>query len=73
MRIDTEKIKAMCALSDDALWAEIVKIGASHGFKLPTGTPPASDMEQLREAMNGGSRLNLGSALRIIDNYRKQK
>jgi len=71
MKIDKEKIKTLCALSDDALWAEIVKIGAEHGFTLPPRTPSHEDMEKIRVAANGGSRINLASALRIIDNYRK--
>ena len=71
MRIDTEKIKAMCALPDDALWAEIVRIGAEHGFKLPSSTPPHNDMEKLRAAVSGGARAGLGSALKIIDSYRR--
>ena len=71
MKIDREKISAMCALPDDELWAQIVKIGAEHGFELPKATPKHEDMEKLRAAANSGARLNLAAALKIIDNYRK--
>lgn len=71
MRIDQNKINELCAMPDDALWAEIVKMGAEHGFTLPSKTPSHADMEKIRGAASGGSRLNLGSALRIINDYRK--
>ena len=71
MKIDREKISAMCALPDDELWAQIVKIGAEHGFELPKVPPKHEDMEKLRAAVNSGTKLNLTAALKIIDNYRK--
>ncbi len=70
MKIDKEKINALCALPDDALWAEIVKIGAEHGFTLPQNTPSHGDMEKIRGAASGRG-INLASALRIIDSYRR--
>ena len=70
MRIDKDKIGALCALPDEALWAEIVKIGAEHGFTLPQKTPSHGDMEKIRGAASGKG-INLASALRIIDSYRK--
>ena len=73
MKIDREKISAMCALPDDELWAKIVTIGADHGFELPKTPPKHEDMEKLRAAVNGGTKLNLTAALKIIDNYRKAK
>ena len=73
MKIDREKISAMCALPDDELWATIVTIGADHGFELPKAPPKHEDMEKLRAAVNGGTKLNLTAALKIIDNYRKAK
>lgn len=71
MRIDKEKIKALCALPDEELWAQIVSIGREHGFTLPKAVPSQSEMKSLRDAVNGGTRLNLGGALKIIDDYRK--
>ena len=73
MKIDREKISAMCALPDDELWAQIVRIAAEHGFELPKTPPKHEDMEKLRAAANGSTRVNLSAALRIIDSYRKGK
>ncbi len=70
MRIDKEKLDALMCLPDDALWREVVKVGASKGFKLPECPPPHSELERLRATVKDG-KLNLGGALKIIDNYRK--
>lgn len=71
MRIDKERIKTMCALPDDELWAQIVSIGAQNGFTLPSTVPSHADMQRLRDAVNGGTKINLAAALKIIDGYRK--
>ncbi len=71
MRIDQNKINELCAMSDEALWAEIVKMAAEHGFTLPVRAPSHADMEKIRGAASGGTRLNLSSALKIINDYRK--
>ena len=70
MKIDPKKLEQLLAMSDDALWREIVTVGKQHGFTLPEKAPPHSELEKLRSAVSGG-KLNLPSALRIIDNYRK--
>ena len=71
MRIDKEKIAALCALPDDALWAEIVKIGAEYGFALPKNPPDHESMNKIRSAANGGARLDLTTALKLINAYRR--
>ena len=71
MRIDKEKVKTLCALPDEELWAQIVSIGKEHGFTLPKSVPPHSEMQKLRDAVNGSTKMNLSAALKIIDNHRK--
>ena len=72
MKPDKDKIRAMCALPDGELWAQIVKLGAEYGFTLPQVPPKHEDMERLRSAVVGGSKMNLTAALKIIDGYRKE-
>ena len=69
-KFDRNKLDAMMKLSDDDLWAEIVRVGASKGFNLPSGTPPHAELERLRRTVSDG-RINIASALKIIDAYRK--
>lgn len=70
MKINKEKLSALAAMPDDALWAEIVKITSSYGLDLPKKTPPHAELEKLRETINGKS-LSLLEASKILKNYRK--
>ncbi len=70
MKIDKAKLDALLKLSDEELWCEIVRVGASKGFKLPECAPPHCELERLRATVKDG-KINLGCALQIIDNYRK--
>ena len=72
MKIDKEKIKQMAALSDEALWAEIRSVASQHGFTLPEKAPPHGELEKVRSAMTA-EKLNLTTALRIINGYRRGK
>ena len=71
MRINKEELERLCALPDEALWAEVQRIGSAHGFTLPAATPSHEDMEKLR-GIAGGSRINMGEAMRILNEYRRQ-
>lgn len=71
MKLNKEKLDALCALDDASLWREIRRIASSHGLTLPENTPPASEMKRLREAVNGGARMNLSEAMKIINNQRR--
>ena len=53
MKIDKQKIAELASLSDDKLWAEIVSIGAAHGFNMPRAVPPHAELEKLRAAVSG--------------------
>ncbi len=70
MRINKEELERLAKLPDNELWAEIVRAGRAHGFNLPTQTPSHSDLEKLRGAVTG-ARLNLGEAIRVLNNYKK--
>ena len=71
MKINKEKLEALCALDDASLWREIRRIAASHGLTLPENTPPASDMQRLRATVSGGVKMNLSEAMKIINNQRR--
>ncbi len=70
MKIDKEKLDSLMRLSDDELWCEIVRVAGSRGFKLPECTPPHTELQRLRDTVRDG-KINVGAALKIIDNYRK--
>ena len=70
MRIDKEKIAELAAMPDDALWAEIVRIGASHGFNMPKDVPPHDELEKLRGAVTG-EKMRLGDAMKILNGLKR--
>lgn len=71
MKLNKEKLDALCALDDDALWREIRGIAATYGLSLPERTPPHSELEKMREAALGGARINLTEAMKIINRQRR--
>ena len=73
MRIDKEKLNALTSMPDDKLWGEVRKIAKSYGFTLPEKTPNACEMQKLRGAVSNGGRLNLGDAVKILNEYRKRE
>lgn len=70
MKIDRQKIAELSALPDRELWAEIVRIGAAHGFNMPKEVPPHSELEKLRAAVSG-DKMKMGDALRILQGFRR--
>ena len=73
MKIDKDKLKAMCEMSDAELWREIRGVAQRHGFTLPEKTPEHSEMEKMRGAMAGGAKLKLGEAVRILNDYKRRQ
>ena len=73
MRIDKDKLKRLSSLNDDALWEEIRAVGSAHGFKLPEKPPKGCELDKIRGALSSGDKINLGEAIRIINQCRKGK
>jgi hypothetical protein len=71
MRLNPEKIKALCALPDAQMWASIRSVAASHGITLPEKCPDEKTMSEIRSAASGGVKINLSEAIRVINSYKK--
>lgn len=72
MRINSEKLKELAALSDEALWGEICKMGKNFGQSLPSTTPSHTDMERIRAALCG-TQINVSDALELLRARRGEK
>lgn len=70
MRLDRDKLLDMVALPDAELWKTIVEIGRGHGFTLPEKAPPHEELEKLRGIVKDGSKMNVASALRLLNKYK---
>lgn len=73
MQFNREALNSLLAQEDTALWSSICSIAAASGVKLPLGAPPAVDMARLRAALSSTSQSDIGSALKIIDDYRNSR
>lgn len=71
MRFDRSKLEEMAALPDDKLWAQIVRIAGTYGFKLPEKTPSHEEMQKLRE-MALGSKISMTDAMRLLNQYKSK-
>ncbi|MBO5789381.1 MAG: hypothetical protein J6R42_05490 [Clostridia bacterium] len=71
MRIDRATLNALLALDDVTLWGKIVALGESKGFALPKTPPPPAEMQKLREVLRNPERFDMATALKIINDHRK--
>jgi hypothetical protein len=65
MKINSEKLRELAALSDSELWGEIRKMAQCFGQTIPERTPPHTEMERIRSALTG-AQLNLSDAMQIL-------
>ena len=71
MKINPEKLAALCALPDAEMWSAIRNVASGHGISLPERCPDAKTMSQIRAAAGSGVKINISEALRIINGYKK--
>ena len=72
MRFDKEKLEALATLPDDKLWAEVLRIADSFGYTLPRETPPHSELEKMRNAVQGGN-INTLEAMRMVNRLKRRQ
>lgn len=71
MKIDKSKLEAMSLLSDEELWREIRTVAASHGIRMPEKTPGRDELNKVRTALSDADKLNLASAMKIVNSLKK--
>jgi hypothetical protein len=71
MKLDRAKLETMCALPDDQLWSEVVKMAAGYGFTLPSETPSKENMQKLRQAATA-PRINISDAVKLLNQYKSR-
>ncbi len=71
MRLDRDKINALAALNDDALWEEIKKMTAEYSISLPEKTPPHEELQKLRSLFCDSEKINLFGAMKLLNNYKR--
>ncbi len=72
MKYDSEKIKRLAALSDEALWGEIRTMLSGYGIHLSDRVPSHEDMQRLRDAFTLGEGISPMEAARFIGEYKRK-
>lgn len=72
MKFDKQKLAALSALPDAALWEEIVKMGKEHGISIPKTPPTHEELERLRGVIGDPDRMRMSDAIRVVNDYKKK-
>lgn len=72
MKINKQQLAALAALPDEALWQEIVTMGAKHGIKIPTEPPSHEELLRLRGIISDPDKLRMSDAIRAVNDYKKK-
>ena len=72
MNFDKDKLIALTALPDDALWSEIKKMSSAYGLSLPDKTPSHEELEKLRSMFGGVGKLSLMQAMRVVNDIKRR-
>ncbi len=73
MKIDRAMIDGLLAMDDDKLWQTIRAFAATKKINLSEKTPPKETMQRLRAIFTGTEKYDLGSAVKILSNYRTKR
>ena len=60
-------------MSDRELWVQIRTIAKGYGITLPENTPPKEELDKVRGLMNGGGKINIADAYKILNQYKKER
>lgn len=63
----------LAKMNDRELWEQIRIIAKEYGINLPDKTPSHEELEKVRGLINGGGKINLSDAYKIMNQYRKEK
>ena len=72
MQFDHNTLQTLLAMDDASLWQVICTIASRNGITLPRTTPPHEVLASLRAAVSTKGQADIGEALRIINDYRKE-
>ncbi len=72
MQFDYNMLRSLLSLPDEQLWQTINSIANQNGVNLPKGTPPATELARLRNALGSTQNPNLREAMDIVNEYKKR-
>lgn len=73
MKIDKKTLDMLSSLPNDSLWKMICAIGAGSGIDLSSVKVRPEDLSKLRSAMGNLTDKDIGRAVEILENAKKQR
>jgi hypothetical protein len=73
MKVDPQLVKVVASLPDEELWITIRSLAKMKKITLSEKTPPQETLETLRRALADADKIDLGSALRILQHFKEKK
>ena len=73
MKFSQEKLDMLAKMNDRELWEQIRIIAKGYGISLPDKTPSHEELERVRGLINGGGKVSLADAYKIMNQYKKEK
>ena len=71
MNFDRSKLNELKNLPDDKLWESLKAIAKTHGITLGDRVPSSEELRAVRDLLCEPEKINLSSAMRLINNYKK--
>ena len=66
MEFDPRVLETLLALDDKTLWSTVRRLAEKNGITLPPGSPPAAEMQRLRDSLSRKSAADVKEAARIL-------
>ena len=73
MKVDPQLVKVVASLPDEELWITIRSLAKMKKITLSEKTPSHETLETLRRALADADKIDLASALRILQNFKEKK
>jgi len=73
VKVDPELIKVVAGLPDKELWITVRSLAGMKKIKLAEATPSPEKMAALRAALAGADKMDLASAMRVLNEYREKR
>ena len=73
MKVDPQLVKVVASLPDEELWITIRSLAKMKKITLTEKTPPHATLEALRHALQDADKIDLASALKILQSWKEKK
>lgn len=73
MKVDPQLVKVVASLPDEELWITIRSLAKMKKITLSEKTPPHETLQALRRALQDADKIDLASAVKILQGFKEKK